>query len=92
MLPSIFLSLSTRRLHCKAMDIYSRLALQRRFEVAAGVMFIYEYILTLDLEVEYFWESRLTAATVLFFGNRYTNILISVCSILGLAMEAGELP
>ncbi|KAM5541304.1 hypothetical protein V8D89_004858, partial [Ganoderma adspersum] len=34
-----------------------------------------EYLLTLDQEVELFWGQRLTAASLLFFSNRYLPLL-----------------
>lgn len=46
-----------------------------------AALFLYDYLLTLDLEVEYFWRTRTTRATILFFANRYTNILVSVLNI-----------
>ena len=34
-----------------------------------------EYLFTLDQEVELFWGQRLTAASLLFFSNRYLPLL-----------------
>ncbi|KAI0760047.1 hypothetical protein C8Q74DRAFT_1293489 [Fomes fomentarius] len=57
------------------------LVLTRRCAMGARALFLYDYLLTLDLEVEYFWRTRTTGATILFFANRYTNIFVSVLNI-----------
>ncbi len=37
-------------------------------------MFWYEYIITLDREINLFWNKKITGATVLFLVNRYSTL------------------
>ena len=37
---------------------------------------MYEYLLTLDQEVNLFWRRKLTGASVLYFLNRYLLLLL----------------
>ncbi|KAI0676158.1 hypothetical protein C8Q78DRAFT_1008323 [Trametes maxima] len=46
---------------------------------------LYEYFVTFDLEVAYFWGRKVTGATVLFFCNRYLPLIVNVVSLVGLA-------
>ncbi|KAI0640687.1 hypothetical protein C8Q79DRAFT_1014910 [Trametes meyenii] len=46
---------------------------------------LYEYFVTLDLEVTYFWRRKITGATVLFFCNRYFPLVVNAVSLIGLA-------
>ncbi|KAL5522961.1 hypothetical protein ACEPAF_1228 [Sanghuangporus sanghuang] len=49
----------------------------------AGIMILYyDYVLTLDEEVGFFWRKRTTAVSVLFFSNRYVSILGSAALLL----------
>ncbi|RPD59340.1 hypothetical protein L226DRAFT_540397 [Lentinus tigrinus ALCF2SS1-7] len=61
--------------------------LTRKFNLAARTLFLYEYLLTLDLEVEYFWRSRLTRATALYFANRYCNVFLSITNVIELVFR-----
>ena len=47
-----------------------------------SVILYYEYLLTLPEEVHYFWRKRRTLVTILFFLNRYLNLLVNVPLIL----------
>ena len=49
---------------------------------ASTVILYYEYLLTLPEEVQYFWRKRRTPVTILFFLNRYLNLLVNVPLIL----------
>ncbi|KAI0696500.1 hypothetical protein C8T65DRAFT_698401 [Cerioporus squamosus] len=61
--------------------------LTRKFNTAARTLFVYEYLLTLDLEVEYFWRSRMTRATALYFANRYTNVALAITNVIELVTK-----
>ena len=39
------------------------------------VVFIYEYLITIGSETQYFWGRKKTGATVLFFLNRYASLV-----------------
>ncbi|KAI0681954.1 hypothetical protein C8T65DRAFT_690176 [Cerioporus squamosus] len=52
-------------------------------QVAAGVMFIYECLLTGYEEVEFFWKARWTGATALFLANRYFSLGWYIYNIIG---------
>ncbi len=42
------------------------------------VLFLYDFVVTLVDEVTYFWGSKPTGATVVFFLNRYTALLYTI--------------
>ncbi|RPD57181.1 hypothetical protein L227DRAFT_613800 [Lentinus tigrinus ALCF2SS1-6] len=59
-------------------------------QLAAGVLFIYECLITGYEEVEFFWKARWTGATALFLANRYFSLGWYIYNIIGsLAVLAG---
>ena len=38
-------------------------------------LILYDYLLTFDAEVKYFWSTKVTGASVLFIANRYLNLV-----------------
>ncbi|OSD07814.1 hypothetical protein PYCCODRAFT_1430008, partial [Trametes coccinea BRFM310] len=52
------------------------------YSVAARALFIWDYLATLDREIEYVWGQRLSAASILFVVNRYVNLLITVLELV----------
>ncbi|KAI9058035.1 hypothetical protein FKP32DRAFT_1614990 [Trametes sanguinea] len=52
------------------------------YSVAARALFIWDYLATLDREIEYVWGQRLSAASVLFVVNRYVNLLITLLELV----------
>ena len=44
-------------------------------------MYLYECIVTFDIEVKYFWTGKITGATVLFLLNKYVNMYYTIYSI-----------
>ncbi|KAF9469495.1 hypothetical protein BDZ94DRAFT_1303207 [Collybia nuda] len=48
---------------------------------------VYEYMITLDEEIKYFWSGNWTPSRVLFFINRYLPLFIMVLSIVGFSVE-----
>ena len=51
------------------------------FNFVAFVAF--EYLITFDQEVNFFWKRKITGATILFFFNRYIVLLLYVMNISG---------
>ncbi|TFK86468.1 hypothetical protein K466DRAFT_492731, partial [Polyporus arcularius HHB13444] len=51
--------------------------------VACAVLLSYDYLLTLDKEVELFWNWPSTGATALFMVNRYLVMIIRIASLVG---------
>ncbi|KAI0777478.1 hypothetical protein BD413DRAFT_467412, partial [Trametes elegans] len=49
---------------------------------AARVLFIWDYLVTLDREVEFVWGQRFSAASALFVVNRYVNLLITILELV----------
>lgn len=45
-------------------------------------MFLWDYLVTLDMEVNYVWGQKLSAASGLFILNRYTNLLITILELI----------
>lgn len=45
-------------------------------------MFLWDYLVTLDMEVHYVWGQKLSAASALFILNRYTNLLITILELI----------
>ncbi|KAI0711554.1 hypothetical protein C8Q76DRAFT_785329 [Earliella scabrosa] len=52
------------------------------FTVAARALFLWDYFVTLDREIEYVWGSRFSAATALFLLNRYLNLVITILELI----------
>ncbi|XP_006460494.1 hypothetical protein AGABI2DRAFT_135682 [Agaricus bisporus var. bisporus H97] len=48
------------------------------FQIAAMVMFAYDYMLTLGEEVELIWMRPMSFATMLFFLIRYVSLMQSI--------------
>ncbi|KAI1783015.1 hypothetical protein LXA43DRAFT_1103125 [Ganoderma leucocontextum] len=49
---------------------------------AAAALFLYEYLVTIDYEVEIFWKRRFTGASALFFLNRYLRLLFYISELV----------
>ncbi|RPD79339.1 hypothetical protein L226DRAFT_455307, partial [Lentinus tigrinus ALCF2SS1-7] len=52
------------------------------YSVAARALFLWDYFVTLDREIEYVWGQKLSAASVLFISNRYVNLLITILELI----------
>ncbi|KAI0738482.1 hypothetical protein C8Q80DRAFT_1347730 [Daedaleopsis nitida] len=64
---------------------FNELRINAFCEFAAAAFFIYEFIVLFGSEVEYFWRSRITGASILFLLSRYltlTYFLINVAAYL----------
>ena len=47
------------------------------------VVILYEYLITLGLEVQLFWGREITGASILFFINRYTMLFDALFYLWG---------
>ncbi|KAI0628911.1 hypothetical protein C8Q77DRAFT_1067287 [Trametes polyzona] len=52
---------------------------------AALTLLFYEYVITLDREVNLFWTRKFTGATALFLANRYIPLLLQIVDMCGYA-------
>ncbi|EJF59023.1 hypothetical protein DICSQDRAFT_172342 [Dichomitus squalens LYAD-421 SS1] len=53
--------------------------------VAANIFYIYDCLITLDIEVEYFWKGPFTGAKALFLANRYVafvNVIVNYFQLI----------
>lgn len=58
----------------------------RTLAIAAFTLLVYEYTITLDKEIEYFWNGHWTISRVLYLVNRYLPILVSILVIVCFCM------
>nr|VWO98236.1 Uncharacterized protein [Ganoderma boninense] len=66
-------------------EIFYELLVEDYCLVAAGAFYIYDILLTLDVEVEFFWKGPFTGATALFLTNRYlalANLILNFFQLL----------
>ncbi|KZT69912.1 hypothetical protein DAEQUDRAFT_231050 [Daedalea quercina L-15889] len=49
---------------------------------AANTVWCYDYLLTLDREIKFFWNSRWSLNKALFFGYRYPPLLNTILDFL----------
>ncbi|KAI0367208.1 hypothetical protein BV20DRAFT_950669 [Pilatotrama ljubarskyi] len=52
------------------------------FSVAARALFLWDYFVTFDREVQYVWSQKLSAASGLFIVNRYVNLVITILELI----------
>ncbi|KAI0937649.1 hypothetical protein AcV5_000436 [Taiwanofungus camphoratus] len=50
--------------------------------VAARALFVWDYAITLDQEVQHVWGRPLSMSTCLFFLNRYLNLLVTILELI----------
>ncbi|KAJ8093112.1 hypothetical protein PM082_020597 [Marasmius tenuissimus] len=62
------------------------------FNVSSAFLFIYDFLLTLDLEVWYIWQARWTFVKVLYIVQRYLPFLDSVGLVLYYSFGANLSP
>ncbi|KAI0738622.1 alcohol acetyltransferase-domain-containing protein [Daedaleopsis nitida] len=53
--------------------------------VGSSTFLLYDYVITLGQEVELFWRHQLTAASFLFFANRYVTVFFNILGLAALA-------
>ncbi|EIW52866.1 uncharacterized protein TRAVEDRAFT_53299 [Trametes versicolor FP-101664 SS1] len=56
-------------------QLYSSNFVDNAIEVAAAALLVYEYLVTLNQEIQLFWARRARAASLLFFTIRYWTLL-----------------
>ncbi|KAH9850530.1 hypothetical protein C2E23DRAFT_861282 [Lenzites betulinus] len=55
----------------------------KAFTIAAAVSLLcWHYLLTIDKEIEFFWNRRLNGGTILFFANRYITLGYSIYTMI----------
>ncbi|KAM5541383.1 hypothetical protein V8D89_004937 [Ganoderma adspersum] len=64
---------------------YYSLFLSNYCSIASSVVLIYEYFLTIDEEVKYFWKRKFTGASAVFFLNRYIPLTSNLLAFTGFA-------
>ena len=65
-------------LHCGYVSVTDALA------ATLPVFLIYDYVITFGREVDLFWTTKLTGASVLFFTNRYVTLLFNALGLVAL--------
>ncbi|GJE86753.1 hypothetical protein PsYK624_028340 [Phanerochaete sordida] len=65
-----------------ATESYANFVRNNYFSVSARVLFLWDYCLTIDREVQYIWNSKASPASALFLINRYANLLITIMELL----------
>ncbi|KIK40222.1 hypothetical protein CY34DRAFT_282628 [Suillus luteus UH-Slu-Lm8-n1] len=63
-------------------SVTSRFNIDLHFAVAAGVVVVYDWVLTLGQEIELIWRQRWSLMTVLYLIIRYSGIPYSIATIL----------
>ena len=43
---------------------------------------IHEHLITFDIEVKYFWSTKISGAVIIFFANRYLNLLANSAFVI----------
>ncbi|TFK64462.1 hypothetical protein BDN72DRAFT_264077 [Pluteus cervinus] len=59
------------------------LRLNESLIVAAGTLYLYDWFLTIDLEINLVWPSNLSAIKVLYFIQRYSPLFDTVLLVIG---------
>lgn len=59
------------------MPVEARLILR-----AGQALLVYDFALTFDQEIDLFWRRKVTGATILFLGTRYTAIFSFIFELL----------
>ncbi|KAH8809629.1 hypothetical protein DL96DRAFT_1628662 [Flagelloscypha sp. PMI_526] len=74
-----------------ALAPYFDLSASRYSQVSALALILWDYFVTLDQEISYFWNASLSWPTILFFINRYFTIaLISTGTIALVSQQVNE--
>ncbi|TFK90096.1 hypothetical protein K466DRAFT_574426 [Polyporus arcularius HHB13444] len=68
--------------NAKVISSYASFVQGQYYSVAARALFLWDYFVTFDREVEYVWGQKLSAASLLFILNRYVNLLITILELI----------
>ncbi|KAH8094644.1 hypothetical protein BXZ70DRAFT_1033918 [Cristinia sonorae] len=60
--------------------LFAALRQTKYLSIASICLFIYEYFLTLDREIQFFWSGEWSVTRILFFANRYFPPFIFSCT------------
>ncbi|EJF57186.1 hypothetical protein DICSQDRAFT_174142 [Dichomitus squalens LYAD-421 SS1] len=74
-------------------EIFRALRIENYCLVAANVLYVYDYFITLGVEVEFFWNRSFSGAVLLFVGNRYltlVNVVTDYLQLLPLSAFSGN--
>ncbi|KAI0730619.1 hypothetical protein C8Q76DRAFT_690679 [Earliella scabrosa] len=58
--------------------------------IAAGAFLLYDYAITVDREIASFWHGMTSGATVLFFTNRYLNVVVKIMGLIEFGQFSDE--
>ncbi|KAF7359055.1 hypothetical protein MSAN_01246400 [Mycena sanguinolenta] len=53
----------------------------RSFALASFILFIWDYLITLDGEVQHFWSGHCSISRILFLCNRYFTLALLTCDV-----------
>ncbi|OBZ67360.1 hypothetical protein A0H81_12679 [Grifola frondosa] len=59
---------------------------QTYVSTAARTLTIFDYLLTFDVEVQCIWNAPFSGVTLLFFVNRYINVVVTVFVFLSMTI------
>ncbi|KAH9939055.1 uncharacterized protein BXZ73DRAFT_76201 [Epithele typhae] len=65
----------------EAIQEFSEFLIQGYCATVVTVLVMYEYLVTLSDEVEYFWKRKFSGASILFFANRYITLAYLLFSL-----------
>ncbi|TFK85093.1 hypothetical protein K466DRAFT_552588 [Polyporus arcularius HHB13444] len=65
-----------------AIASYESIIVNNYCVVAASVFLLYEYVITIDREVNSFWHRAPTGASILFLSNRYLSFVVNVLGLI----------
>ncbi|KAI0704488.1 hypothetical protein C8T65DRAFT_696536 [Cerioporus squamosus] len=65
-----------------AIASYESIVVNNYCVVAASVFLLYEYVITIDREVNAFWYRAPTGASILFLSNRYLSFVVNVLGLI----------
>ncbi|KAI0701125.1 hypothetical protein C8T65DRAFT_277032 [Cerioporus squamosus] len=66
----------------EAIAYYESTFLTNCFGFASFGLIVFEYCVTIGMEVDFLWNEKLTTASVLLFLNRYIMLVYQVCAIV----------
>ncbi|KAJ6614760.1 hypothetical protein B0H10DRAFT_2043970 [Mycena sp. CBHHK59/15] len=70
--------MSDSELSLSATDVQIQLNVNYYFSITAFTILFYDYLLTIDQEVSWYWGTQMTWATLLFYLNRYGSLVGSI--------------
>ncbi|RDX51239.1 hypothetical protein OH76DRAFT_1417318 [Lentinus brumalis] len=66
----------------EAIADYDSIIVNNYCVIAASVFLLYEYVITVDREVNAFWFGAPTGASILFLSNRYLNLVVNTLNLV----------